>query len=76
MAARAVTGRRITTSAASSLYGIPPRTIRRWHAEGRLTNPETDGKRLLWLQGEIDQLAELRGGGRLPPAPRMTHHQQ
>ncbi|WP_214103222.1 MerR family transcriptional regulator [Acrocarpospora catenulata] len=61
-----MTGRRISTAAASRLYGIPARTIRRWHAEGRITGPEVDKGRHLWLQSEIDQLAQLRGTSRLP----------
>ena len=57
--------RRITTADASRLYGIPARTIRRWHAEGRITDPEIQHGRYLWLETEIDQMCQLRGGSRL-----------
>lgn len=52
--------RRITTKDAEKIYGIPERTIRRWHAEGRMTAPERDGHKLMWLASEIDQLAQWR----------------
>ena len=52
--------RRISTGQAASHYGIPARTIRRWHAEGRLTDPERRGRALWWNVLEIDQLAEWR----------------
>ena len=54
--------RRISTKDAAKIYGIPERTIRRWHTEGRLTDPERDGHRLLWNVDEIDQMAQLRHG--------------
>lgn len=52
--------RRISTKDAESIYGIPERTIRRWHAEGRMTDPEHDGHKLMWDADEIDQLARWR----------------
>lgn len=58
--------RRITTADASRLYGIPARTIRRWHTEGRITDPEIRHGKHWWLHSEIDQLAQLRGTSRLP----------
>ncbi|MEV0149087.1 MULTISPECIES: MerR family transcriptional regulator [unclassified Nonomuraea] len=60
----------ITTGDAAAIYCIPARTIRRWHAEGRLTDPLVDRGRYLWNRGEIDQLARLRSGHRLRPAPK------
>jgi transposase len=51
---------RISTRQASREYGIPERTIRRWHAEGRLCDPERRGRTLWWDVMEIDQLAEWR----------------
>jgi hypothetical protein len=51
---------RISTGQAARTYGIPERTIRRWHAEGRLTDPEKRGRTLWWDVLEIDQLAEWR----------------
>ena len=47
------------------MVGIPARTIRRWHAEGRITDPEIDKGRYLWLETEIDQMRQLRGASRL-----------
>jgi hypothetical protein len=70
-----VTGR-ITTSDAARIYHIPARTIRRWHTEGRTTDPVVVKGKLWWLQEEIDQLAHQRGASRLRATPRMTHHQQ
>jgi predicted site-specific integrase-resolvase len=60
----------ITTADAAAIYRIPARTIRRWHAEGRLTDPVTEHGRYLWNREEIDQLAQLRSGHRLRPAPK------
>lgn len=51
---------RISTRQAARDYGIPERTIRRWHAEGRLTDPQKRGRTLWWSVLEIDQLAEWR----------------
>jgi transposase len=51
---------RISTEQAAREYGIPARTIRRWHAEGRLCDPERRGRALWWDVLEIDQLAEWR----------------
>lgn len=64
---------RITTADAASCYGIPARTIRRWHTEGRITDPEVRDGKHWWLLSEIDQMAELRGGSRLRKVPVMTH---
>ena len=66
---------RITTADAARIYHIPARTIRRWHTEGRTTDPLVIKGKLWWLREEIDQLAHLRGGSRLPVARPMTHHQ-
>lgn len=51
---------RISTEQAARKYEIPARTIRRWHAEGRLTDPQKRGRTLWWSVLEIDQLAEWR----------------
>lgn len=53
---------RISTAQAERQYGIPARTIRRWHAEQRLTDPERRGRTLWWDVLEIDQLAAWRRG--------------
>lgn len=68
-----MTGRRITTADAEAIYGIPARTIRRWHAEGRITDPLVDKGRYLWLETEIDQMCQLRGVSRLPRSRSMAH---
>jgi hypothetical protein len=60
---------RMTTKEITELYGIPARTLRRWHAEGRMTDPIVERGRFLWSLDEIDQLSALRGRGRLPRAP-------
>lgn len=52
----------ISTARAARHYGIPARTIRRWHAEGRLTDPQKRGHTLWWNVMELDQLAEWRRG--------------
>jgi DNA-binding transcriptional MerR regulator len=67
---------RISTADASAAYRIPARTIRRWHTEGRLTDPQIERGKYLWDRNEIDQLAQQRNGHRLHRAPQMTHHQQ
>ena len=53
---------RITTADAARIYKVPARTIRRWHTEGRTTDPVAIKGRLHWDAGEIDQLAALRSG--------------
>lgn len=53
---------RITTADAARIYKVPARTIRRWHAEGRTTEPVVIKGRLHWEAEEIDQLAALRKG--------------
>lgn len=53
---------RISTKDAEAIYDIPERTIRRWHAEGRITDPVAEKGRLLWNTDEIDQMAQLRHG--------------
>jgi len=68
-----VNGRRITTSDAEAIYGIPARTIRRWHTEGRITDPEVDKGKLMWLETEIDQMRQLRGKTRLRRSGSMAH---
>lgn len=55
-----MTVERISTKQASKHYGIPQRTIRRWHAEGRMCAPERRGHALWWNIAEIDQLAAWR----------------
>ncbi|MFI6296723.1 hypothetical protein ACIBEJ_34395 [Nonomuraea sp. NPDC050790] len=65
---------RISTAEAAYMYKIPARTLRRWHAEGRIT-VERDGRNLLWSRTELDQLTKLRGNTRLPRMPQMTHSQ-
>lgn len=60
---------RITTADAAHAYDIPERTIRRWHAEGRTTEPLVHGNKLWWLRNEIDQLAHQRKNTRLPRRP-------
>ncbi|MEV4173997.1 helix-turn-helix domain-containing protein [Nonomuraea sp. NPDC049709] len=67
---------RITTSDAATLYGIPPRTLTRWHNEGRIT-AQRHGRALLWSCDELDQLTDQRHGRRrLPKTPVMADHQQ
>lgn len=51
---------RISTQQAARQYDIPERTIRRWHTEGRLTDPQRRGRALWWNILEIDQLAAWR----------------
>lgn len=65
---------RITTSDVTANYGIPARTLRRWREQGRITDPTIKDGKLWWLLSEIDQLAELRGGFRLPRTPVMADH--
>jgi transposase len=55
-----VSVQRISTAQAARKYKIPARTIRRWHAEGRLCDPQRRGRTLWWDVMEIDQLAEWR----------------
>lgn len=62
--------RRITTADAARIYHIPARTIRRWHAEGRTTDPVFDRGKAMWLASEIDQLAAQRDGSRLRRRPK------
>ena len=65
--------RRISTADAARIYRIPARTIRRWHTEGRITDPQRHGRRLMWNADEIDQLAAQRAGrARLRRANVMT----
>ena len=72
-----VTGReRITTADAEAIYGIPARTIRRWWAEGRITDPEIRHGRYWWLLSEIDQLAHQRHKSRLTRTPHLTRKPQ
>lgn len=67
----------MTTRDAAKIYGVPGRTIRRWHAEGRLTDPVKRQGRLLWNPDEIEQLASLRKGTtRLARAPACTGETQ
>jgi predicted site-specific integrase-resolvase len=63
---------RISTADAALLYRIPARTLRRWHAEGRIT-VHREGRNLWWNLDELDQLAGQRGEGRLPRTPVMAH---
>lgn len=65
---------RITTSDAAAIYHIPARTLRNWHAAGRIT-AERRGRALLWDCAELDQLTGQRTHGRLPRSPLMAHHQ-
>ena len=60
MTATAETVYRVTTAEAAKLFGIPERTIRRWWAEGRLTDPERHGRALLWDVAQLAELAEWR----------------
>lgn len=53
---------RVSTKDAAKIYGIPERTIRRWHTEGRITDPAIDHGRYMWNAAEIDQMAALRRG--------------
>ncbi|HEX6938402.1 MAG TPA: helix-turn-helix domain-containing protein [Longimicrobiales bacterium] len=39
---------RVTTAEAARLFNVPERTIRRWHAEGRLPEPARRGRAYLW----------------------------
>lgn len=66
----AMTRHLISTRDASRIYKIPERTIRRWHTEGRITDPEVVGGRLMWNHEEIVQMAAMRRGRtRLPRSP-------
>ncbi|WP_329520523.1 MerR family transcriptional regulator [Spirillospora sp. NBC_01491] len=58
---------RISTRDAARIYRIPARTIRRWHAEGRITEPEMRKGCAYWDAEEIEQMAELRTGRRRLP---------
>lgn len=65
---------RISTADAAKIYGIPARTIRRWHTEGRITDPVNDHGRYMWNAAEIDQMAALRHGrARLRRANIVAH---
>jgi hypothetical protein len=65
---------RISTADAAKLYGIPARTIRRWHDEGRITGPAINHGRYMWNAEEIDQMARLRHGrARLRRANIVAH---
>ncbi|MGI5288043.1 helix-turn-helix domain-containing protein [Nonomuraea polychroma] len=60
---------RISTADAAVIYHIPARTLRRWVNEGRLTS-QRQGRAILVNCDELDQLADLRDGHRLPRAPK------
>lgn len=60
--------RRDTVTAVAHLTGVPARTIRTWIGDGRITVVWSKGK-LLVDQEEVEQLADLRGQGRLPRLP-------
>ncbi|WP_157251106.1 helix-turn-helix domain-containing protein [Nonomuraea typhae] len=59
----------LTTTDAQRIYDIPARTIRRWIHEGRLTH-QRDGRTILVSCDELDQLADIRAGRRLPRTPK------
>lgn len=52
----------MSTADAERIYRIPARTIRRWHAEGRITDPVTVQGRAMWNPDEIEQMVAHRAG--------------
>lgn len=58
---------RTTTAIAADLAGVPRRTIQRWAALGRITS-ETRAGKVYVNPAEVEQLAEHRHAGRLPPS--------
>lgn len=58
----------LPTAVAARKYGVAERTLRRWHAEGRIT-ARRRGRCWLWNAWDVEELAALqRAAGRLPKA--------